>query len=430
MRVTIVDHYASLNYTHHTQSLLAHVSLLRRHFPNVRIRVLLPLGSEITSSDIGSPDSTLRVLIPLSHFARVKFNSPVTLLLFFFARFIKLAISLSTVRPFRLLKHSLFWISSSFTKVLLIIGSDPVIFPSACPQSLWIVQKLEKERRCLKVILKFTNTSEIRKPFGSQNEVSEFLHQASRFKSVKLVSSFESLPLMLSYGPSLAPNLKHVSRLPSTGAEKIYSNTIVSGSNIELHGGKIVTNVLIGGRPHDPDRQEFLKVFFSTIESKIGADAQIKNLEFTVVGQKQVYGLKRESSLRISHIPYRMPFYSLLHAMGNIDICVLPYSKDIYRLNNSSMVFLLADLCIPIITRSDCSFSADIKTHSLGATFRSPKEAAIKILTLAKTANKENFDFEGYQRVREDENLAIFRSLRLFEHFVPESDNTESLTSS
>lgn len=410
MRVVIVDHYASLTHTHHTQSLLATVNFLRRNFAKIEIKMLLPLGSEIEAHQVGNPDYLKKVLLPLSHFAKARIGRPSTIFSFLTSRIVKFALGPNTHKYSAFAKKSVFLLSSNITRFFLTRKSDLILFPSACPQSLWIVQKFEEKKVNLKFHLRFTNTSEVRKPFGSVDLVTNFLKLSSSFHYVELVNSFESESLLNFYKPYLSKGSCFVSRLPNTNLKKKQSPkySVTSEGGLTYKTNSI--RVLIGGRPHDFGRLSFLEAFFDEINCLIESNALEPQLEFVVVGNEDTHTLDKNFHFKICYELYSMPFYSLVDAMDSVQICVLPYSKAIYRLNNSSMVFLLADLQIPIITGDDCSFSRDITAFNLGETFDSPRNAARKLITVMKSIDQRYFGFEAYQYAREKENLIILET--------------------
>jgi len=75
----------------------------------------------------------------------------------------------------------------------------------------------------------------------------------------------------------------------------------------------------------------------------------------------------------------------------NMDLVVLPYYTETYRLAGSGILFISADYSIPIASSTNLGFNWDIESFNLGFTFSSPEDFANKLLRFKKSEFSENF---------------------------------------
>lgn len=84
--------------------------------------------------------------------------------------------------------------------------------------------------------------------------------------------------------------------------------------------------------------------------------------------------------------------------LGEIDVLVLPYSPEDYKLAGSGLLFEAADLGIPVITKQGVAFDWDIEEYFLGFTYKSEEDFAS--LIKESLIMKQNYGFNLYNSER------------------------------
>jgi hypothetical protein len=94
--------------------------------------------------------------------------------------------------------------------------------------------------------------------------------------------------------------------------------------------------------------------------------------------------------------------------IGNLDCIFLPYDTTAYKFAGSGILFLAADLGIPIITNENVAFAWDIEFFKIGITYLEFNELPNKIKEIESKCYIKNF--ENYNKVRDKANK-IFLNL-------------------
>jgi hypothetical protein len=85
-----------------------------------------------------------------------------------------------------------------------------------------------------------------------------------------------------------------------------------------------------------------------------------------------------------------------------IDVLVLPYNTDDYKLAGSGLLFTAADLNIPTLTKKGVAFEWDVTEYLLGFTYENSKDFISSIKYIID--NTVNYGFDSYNT---DRYLAI-----------------------
>lgn len=94
--------------------------------------------------------------------------------------------------------------------------------------------------------------------------------------------------------------------------------------------------------------------------------------------------------------------------LGEIDVLVLPYSPEDYKLAGSGLLFEASDLGIPVITKQGVAFDWDIEQYFLGFTYK--KEEDFTRIVKESFLKKQNY---GFNRYNSDRLLAALKFLGL-----------------
>ena len=101
-------------------------------------------------------------------------------------------------------------------------------------------------------------------------------------------------------------------------------------------------------------------------------------------------------------LPANISEQELENVFKSIDILILPYNTENYKLAGSGLLFAAADLSIPTLTKKGVAFEWDINEYSLGFTYENLEDFVKKIKYLS--TNKYNYGFKSYNT---DRSVAI-----------------------
>jgi hypothetical protein len=409
MRVYIFDFGASLNYTHHTQYILSQVNFIKRNYSKAKIIVFLPFGSEINTGSIGSPDRTIKLLLPITHFVKTNFTKLPTYMLYIWSKICKSIFVESNRKFFSKIQLAIkFIIVLPYLIFFRIRKNSLIIFPTSCPQSLFLIRRLELIGTKHKIHLRFGNTAEVRQPFGSKSLVLKFLKDSHAFKNIKIICSFETIDLLQDYSKHTNSVNFHFSRPPSfIDRSKDHGSAF---KNIPASRNDSV-NVLVLGRPDDLGRQEFLETFLLELKSRSSELIKSVSIKLTSAPKRShSISTLSNSAFQVEFIPYREPFHKMLNLLEHADFLVLLYNIEMYKLNHSAMFLMACDLEVPIIVGEGMSFSQELVQYKLGSLFSSQANLVDRLFDYL-VDNHNNYGFLDYYLAREVENLEILEKL-------------------
>ncbi len=84
--------------------------------------------------------------------------------------------------------------------------------------------------------------------------------------------------------------------------------------------------------------------------------------------------------------------------LGEIDVLVLPYSPEDYKLAGSGLLFEASDLGIPVITKQGVAFDWDIEQYFLGFTYKSEED--FTSIIKESLFKEQNYGFNRYNSER------------------------------
>ena len=286
-----------------------------------------------------------------------------------------------------------------------------IIFPTACAQSFKLIELLEFFHVKKSFHLHFSNTSEIRFPYGSIKNCENFIRRSNKFKFVNIVFSFDTSTLFDLYSKLNAKNNFYLARPPSTNNPDYFPLKLSSTTK-----SKII-KILILGRPADLGRDSL--IMKSLQEFRI----MIRNLnlpkgvsfEFSVTledsSRIELANNSLNDSFQIKKLCNKMKFLELVDLLITATIVVLPYNPNLYSKNHSGMIMLLSDLKIPIVTCDDAAFSPEVLEFKLGKLF--DYELSFASALVQALSNFSDSRFNEYFQVREQENRKLFESLNI-----------------
>lgn len=131
------------------------------------------------------------------------------------------------------------------------------------------------------------------------------------------------------------------------------------------------------------------------------------SISFQVIVQEAIYPWSEyinavqqlnEFSGNITILPANISEQKLEDQFNAIDVLVLPYNTDDYKLAGSGLLFTAADLSIPIITRKGVAFEWDVTEYLLGFTYENSKDFICNIKHIID--GTVNYGFNSYNTDR------------------------------
>jgi len=377
---------------------------INRNYKNVVIGVILPMASELNSNDFKSANFTRKLLWPIFFFPHTKISLISTWFTFIWR---KLGQWICTFNQGLYLNLSVLLVMPYF----IFCRTNLIIFPTACAQSFKLIELLEFFHVKKSFHLHFSNTSEIRFPYGSIKNCENFIRRSNKFKFVNIVFSFDTSTLFDLYSKLNAKNNFYLARPPSTNNPDYFPLKLSSTTK-----SKII-KILILGRPADLGRDSL--IMKSLQEFRI----MIRNLnlpkgvsfEFSVTledsSRIELANNSLNDSFQIKKLCNKMKFLELVDLLITATIVVLPYNPNLYSKNHSGMIMLLSDLKIPIVTCDDAAFSPEVLEFKLGKLF--DYELSFASALVQALSNFSDSRFNEYFQVREQENRKLFESLNI-----------------
>jgi glycosyltransferase involved in cell wall biosynthesis len=145
---------------------------------------------------------------------------------------------------------------------------------------------------------------------------------------------------------------------------------------------------------------------FESIPSLINALTS-KGIQFHAIAQEAVYPWQSYSKAlntllntfsNIEIIPANLSDHQFQKVFSGIDLLVLPYKLENYKVAGSGLLFTAADLHIPTLAKKGVAFSWDISEYNLGYLYSDVDEFVKSILHCIK--NSDSFEFSRYNSDR------------------------------
>jgi hypothetical protein len=131
------------------------------------------------------------------------------------------------------------------------------------------------------------------------------------------------------------------------------------------------------------------------------------SISFQVIVQEAIYPWNeyinaiqqlKEFSDNVTILPANISGQKLADQFDIIDVLVLPYNTEDYKLAGSGLLFTAADLNIPTITKKGVAFEWDITNYSLGYTYVNSKDFITNIKYVM--GDTINYGFDSYNTDR------------------------------
>jgi hypothetical protein len=408
-RILICDFGASLNYTHHLQFIKSQIMFMNRNYSNIVVGIILPIGSEIDRDVLKPANFTRKLLWPIFLFPRTKKRISFTWITYFWR---KLGVQICKISPKLYLHLSLILVTPFFT----FSRANLIVFPTACAQSLRLIEILEFLHIRKSIHIHFTNTSEVRVPYGTIEDCGNFIRKSNGFKFVDIVLSFDSQTLLNFYSGNTTKKNLYLALPPSTKNTPHFS---LKSSKFDEFG---VIKVLVMGRTSTPGRDSLifqsLLEFQNRIKNINKLNSRSYEFSITVDDASLIEDVTKSNvnSFAIKMIPGQMSYLSLVTLLKTATVIVLPYTPSGYTRNHSGMVLISSDLQIPIVTCDQAVFSQEIIDFKLGNLFnheRSFVDALIQtLINLNVFRSNKYFDYREQQNRKLYENFDFHSNVK------------------
>jgi hypothetical protein len=381
---------------------------MSRNYANIIIGIILPIGSEIDRDLLTPANFTRKLLWPIFLFPRTKKRISFTWITFFWR---KLGAQICKINPRLYLHLSLILVTPFFA----FSRANLIVFPTACAQSLRLIEILEFFHIRKSIHIHFTNTGEVRMPYGTIEDCENFIRKSNGFKFVNMVLSFESQTLLNFYSGHSAKKNLYLALPPSTSDVPYFP--LKSPRFNELG----VTKVLVMGRTSTPGRDSL--IFQSLVEFKNRIEniniLKSRSYEFSITVDDasliEEVIKSNVNSFAVKKLPSQMSYLSLVTLLNTATVIVLPYTPSVYSRNHSGMVLISSDLQIPIVTCEQAVFSQEIIEFKLGNLFN--HEISFADALIQTLINLNVFKSNLYFDYREQQNRKLYENLNFHNNF-------------
>ncbi len=326
----IVDFGASLNHTHHKQSLYSYSSLIKLLGHNVKI--LVPKGSQLKNPKY----DIHKVLYPGTHPIGFEIRDPKSYIpgLIGKAHYIGSKYKLTFI-----VKIIAYLVSKRFLKIYKKLGNSQtkVLFPTACAFSIIVLEKMLKKGKIQeKFFIRLTNTSENR-GILSEKYNEEFL--------IKLSQNFQNICI----GYENKGKVELVKNSYFAPFPPIYEN-----NNFKKNSDKITISFL-GYPTKDKGYDHIQDIIYSVSRTR-------KDINWII----QDYEIEK-STMKYENLPRTVKIFNgkissieMENALKDTSLICLPYDPEKFSKNVSAMLYTAMDFDIPAITLAGTAFCQDL----------------------------------------------------------------------
>jgi hypothetical protein len=131
--------------------------------------------------------------------------------------------------------------------------------------------------------------------------------------------------------------------------------------------------------------EDLPEIFSKLIENKVNFMSYVQLPNFLWDEAKSVISvLRREFPNFVEFIPGGSSREVIEGYIAEMDLVLLPYSVEAYKYAGSGILYLAADLIIPIFAQEELAFAWDIEKFGIGETYSDYTELAIKLKHFSK----------------------------------------------
>jgi hypothetical protein len=386
-RYFIVDFGASLRHTHHFESILAMTRLLdsckQAH------EILLPMGSEL---EFPNKKIVFKKLLPSSHSIGFEYKTFPTWIPSIYTKFLVSASNRNFVLIQKFLRRvaELLLFKSLLRQIDL--RNDGVetrlVFPTVCAGALRFLNYCEKHGKVLKAYIRFTNTSENRGYFTSDDLVANFINESRNFRTVSV-----------RFGYEMSAYKRHIG-LPDTSFHSPFPAQEVEQKEQD---SQMITVSFLGFPKKIKGSQDI---------DFIVNQAGLKNKKLKWVvhckSHEDLWVKRIAKELSVGYLVGKVPTFELRNALSCSNLICLPYDVKDYALNASAIAYQAADYGVPVITLRGSAFADEIERFQIGIV----SDSLESLIEQLKALNQEsllryNSSINAYNVYRLESNKAF-----------------------
>jgi hypothetical protein len=351
----IVDFGASLNHTHHKESIFAFASLLREQ--SVEYEIWVPMGSEISN-----PTSLIkRILLPGTHPIGFNLVRPSTWISAFHGKLNNFANkrNIKYLHKFLILTTIVYFYFLLRTKT----NNKPIsiLFTTACPFSFRLIYLLEKKKINAKIYCRLTNTAEQRGAISKIINYQDLIDQSNEFIYVKLKFGIETEAFLENQlaNDTRAFISKFPSKLKVTNKQIVKSKLVISflGYPTKHKGQNHIVPIIQRVSMYRNDIEWQVQLYQN---DPIELELNKITAKITILAGKIAPDIMDKALLRSTLI-------------------CLPYDVMAFKYNSSAMMYQSSDYLVPIITFTGSAFSSDIRDFRCGISASNEDEVINKL---------------------------------------------------
>lgn len=344
----LIDFGASLMHTHHSRVIRGFIELIERD--GYQVNVYLPLGSEITI--LGKRPVLRKILVPSYHPVRFRMKHlsswipGLARLLYSRTENSKWQCFVSDILSRLIVKMAFLGVKRNLRR-----GPDSIIiFPTACPISVQLGNKIKKKFSRTKLVYRLTNTAENRgyftKYFDSTFEISQ---QIQSFPS-DIRIGYE----MNEYANSLKFSKSDLYHSPTPPCLEIREKSVDCAKK---------TFGFLGMAQRHKGAKWLVEIITRTL-----ANSEAKSLSWIIQTEEPPpdYLLELSNRLNVKLLPGRLNESEMSQAFINVDLVCLPYSVDSYKMNASALAYRAADNLTAVATFKGSAFANEIEKFGIG----------------------------------------------------------------
>jgi hypothetical protein len=344
----LIDFGASLLHTHHSRVIRGFIELIERD--GDQVTVYLPLGSEIAI--LGKNPVHRKILVPSYHPVGFRLKNQTSWIpglmriLYSQTENSKWHGLVSGVLSRLIVEFALFGVKGNLQK----IPDSIVIFPTACPISVQLGERIKNKFPRTKLVYRLTNTAENRGYFTRCFDSTLEISQQIRSFPTDIRVGYE----MNEYAGSLTLSKSNLYYSPTPPCLEIRDESVDWAKR---------TFGFLGMAQRHKGTNWLIEITTRTL-----ANAEANSLSWIIQTEEPPPGelLELSTRLQVKLLPGRLSESEMSRAFTNVDLVCLPYNVESYKLNASALAYRAADNLTAVATFEGSAFANEIDKFGIG----------------------------------------------------------------
>ena len=340
----IIDLGASLNHTHHKQTIYAFSDLLQNN--KVLFEAWVPLGSEIDSDGF----LIKKKLIPGTHGSSFKLFNLGSWINALFTKFLNHAIYFKIDFLIKLFV----FISAKYLCLLISQYAEKrkikIIFTTACPFAIKTVYLLEKNHIEASVFFRLTNTSETRGRLCEIYDFRKLISDSKKFENITMRFGIETDNYLKELAVDSDPRF-FISPIPFI---KQFFSDMPSYGNITIS--------FLGHPTRNKGREHIIPIITGVSKYKPEFKWQVH-----LYDDDPLENDLRKLDLEMVIVKGKIASEAMKSLLQKTSILCLPYNIEAFKVHASAMLYQSMDYLKPVLSFDGTSFSKDILEFNSGA---------------------------------------------------------------